>query len=113
MLLVTPNLVKLGRAARQFLALSLVDWLQQHSTAFRQALETLRQRSGKTILHENLSVACVGDLALKVAIEKAMGDCLVTLGEEYIAFPRELFGDVKRVVTKAGHVVKEASHHAS
>ena len=91
MLLVTPNLVKLGRRPGGP-GLPLVDWLQRNSTAFRQALETLRQRRGKTIVHENLAVARVGDLALKVAIEKALGDRSVSLGEDYLAFPLDASG---------------------
>ena len=42
-LLITPNLVKLGRAADAILALPLADWLQKNSPAFRQAIETVRQ----------------------------------------------------------------------
>lgn len=112
-LLITPNLVKLGRAADAILALPLADWLQKNSPAFRQAFETLRHRRGKTILHENLSVARVGDLALKVALEKALGDRIIALGEDSVAFPQEAVAEVKRVVTKLGHVVKEVSQHGN
>lgn len=88
-------------------SLAAADWLQKNSTGFRQAFETCRQRSGKTILHENLAVARVGDLALKVAIERSLGALIVPLGDEYIAFTYDSFAEVKRVVTKLGHVVKE------
>jgi hypothetical protein len=109
-LLITPNLVKLGRAADTNLALPLADWLQKNSPAFRQAFETRRQRRGKTIVHENLSVARVRDLALKIALEKALGDCILSIGDDSIAFSHQAVADVKRVVTKLGHVVKEALH---
>jgi hypothetical protein len=108
-LLVTPNLIKLGRTDDGVLSLPLVDWLHKNSPDFRRAIETLRKRRGKTILHENLSVARVSDLALKVAIEKALGDRVVSLGDQFLAFPKESTDDVKRVVTKSGHVVKEVS----
>ena len=107
-LLLAPNLIKLGRAAESVMTLPAVDWLQQNSSAFREAIQTLRRRRGKTIIHENLSVARVSDLALKVALEKTLGDHLVSLSDEYIAFPRQRFADVKRVVTKSGHVIKDA-----
>jgi hypothetical protein len=107
-LLLAPNLVKLGRMADQLESLPLAEWLRKNSAEFQQAFETCRQRSGKTILHENLAVARVSDLALKVAIEKALGARIVSLGDEFIAFPQDLLGEVKRVVTKSGHVVKEA-----
>ena len=112
-LLITPNLIRLGKVSDAILALPLVDWLQKNSPAFRQAIETLRHRRGKTIVHENLSVARVGDLALKVALEKALGNRMVSLGEDSIAFPQEAVAEVRRVVTKLGHVVKEASHRGN
>jgi hypothetical protein len=110
LLLVTPNQVKLGRTADTVAALLLGDWLQRNAPAFHQAFETARQRRGKTILHENLSVARVSDLSLKVALEKALGNRIVPLGEEFIAFPSEAVAEVKRLVTHMGHVVREVGH---
>src|SRR5262249_41452548 len=68
LVLVAPNLVKLGRTADTVAALPLAEWLQKNAPAFHQAFETVRQRRGKTILHENLMVARVSDLSLKVAL---------------------------------------------
>ena len=110
LLLVTPNLVKLGRATDTVAALPLVDWLRKNAEAFHQAFETVRQRRGKTILHENLSVARVSDLSLKVALEKALGGRIVPLGEEFLAFPPEEVAGIKRLVAQMGHVVKEVAH---
>jgi hypothetical protein len=111
LLLVTPNLIKLGRTADTVAALPLADWLQKNAPAFHEAFETVRQRRGKTILHENLSVARVGDLSLKVALEKALGSRVVALGEEFIAFPSGAVAEVKRLVAQMGHVVKEVDSH--
>lgn len=108
--LLAPNLVKLGRAAEAIASLDVADWLQKNSPAFRQAIETVRDRRGKTIVHENLAVARVGDLSLKVALEKALGDRLVALGDDAVAFPLEAVAEVQRIVAKSGHVVKEASY---
>jgi len=110
LLLVTPNLVKLGRTTDTVAALPLADWLQKNAGAFHQAFETVRQRRGKTILHENLSVARVIDLSLKVALEKALGRRIVPLGEEFLAFPSGAVAEVKRLVAQMGHVVKEVAH---
>ncbi len=110
LLLVTPNLVKLGRATDAVVALPLFDWLRKNAKAFHQALETVRQRRGKTILHENLSVARVRDLSLKVALEKALGGQVVSLGEEFLAFPADEIAGVRRIVAQMGHVVKEVGH---
>jgi hypothetical protein len=111
LLLVTPNLVKLGRTADAVAALPLADWLRKNAPAFHQAFETVRQRRGKTILHENLSVARVGDLSLRVALEKALGSRVVVLGDEFIAFPPGAVAEVKRLVAQRGHVVKEVKPH--
>ena len=111
LLLVTPNLVKLGRTADTVAALPLADWLQKNAPAFHQAFETVRQRRGKTILHENLAVARVSDLSLKVALEKALGKRIVPLGEEFLAFPSGAVAEVKRLVAQMGHVVKEVASH--
>ena len=106
-LLLAPNLMKLGRMLGVLQSMPPTEWLEKNSVEFRQAFETCRQRSGKTILHENLAVARVGDLALKVAIEKALGASIVLLGDEYLAFPCGLLAEVKRIVTKSGHVIQE------
>jgi hypothetical protein len=111
LVLVTPNLVKVGRTADTAAALPLADWLQEHAPALHLALETVRQRRGKTILHENLSVARVGDLSLKVALEKALDSRIVALGEAFIAFPTGAVSEVKRLVAQMGHVVKEVHPH--
>jgi len=110
-LLVTPNLVKLGRAADEVLTSPWLEWLQRNSPAFQQAIETRTQRRGKTLVHENLCVARVGDLGLKVAIQKALGERIVPLGDEYIAFAKGSLAEVRRIVSKSGHVVKEAAPH--
>jgi hypothetical protein len=107
LLFVTPNLVKLGRVAATVAALPLADWLRKNAPTFHQAFETVRQRHGKTILHENLSIARVGDLSLKVALEKALGSRIVPLGQDFLAFPSGAVAEVKRLVARAGHVVKE------
>jgi len=111
LLLVTPNLVKLGRTADTVAALPLANWLQKNARAFRQAFEAVRQRRGKTILHENLSVARVSDLSLKVALEKALGSRIVPMGEDFLAFPLGAVAEVKRLVAQMGHVVKEVAAH--
>jgi len=110
LLRLTPNLVKLGRVGEAIAALPVADWLHRNAPAFHQAIETVQQRRGKTIVHENLAVARVSDLTLKVALEKALGSRAVALGEDYLAFPREAVAEVKRLVVKMGHVVKEVPH---
>jgi hypothetical protein len=109
LLLVTPNLIKLGRMAETVAELPLTEWLQKNAPTFHHAFETVRQRRGKTILHENLAVARVRDLSLKVALEKALPNRIVSLAEDYVAFPSGAIGEVKRLVAQMGHVVKEVA----
>src|SRR5947209_6999285 len=66
-LLIAPNLIKLGRTPDTVDALPVASWLQKNAPAFHRAFEAVRQRRGKSILHENLAVARVSDLSLKVA----------------------------------------------
>jgi hypothetical protein len=110
LLRVTPNLLKLGRTADTVAPLPITDWLQKNAPAFRQAFETVQQRRGKTLIHENLLVARIADLSLKVALEKALGRRAVPLGEEFVAFPTAALAEVKRLVTQMGHVIKEVAH---
>jgi hypothetical protein len=108
-LLITPNLVKLGRADDSLQAAEPVQWLVEHTQPFAEVYVALSERRGRTILHENLCVARVSDLPLKVAIEKALGNHFVSLKNDFIAFPHGSLDEVRRVVTKSGHVVKEVT----
>jgi hypothetical protein len=106
-LLATPNFVKLGRADDQLLATESVAWLIEQSQPFADAFVKLSERRGKTVLHEDVTIARVSDLSLKVAIERALGSNLVSLKNDFVAFPLGLLDEVRRVVKKSGHVVKE------
>jgi hypothetical protein len=108
-LLLTPNFVKLGRADDKLLASEVVQWLLEHTPPFAEARVTFDERRGKTILHEGVTIARVSDLSLKVSIEKTLGSNVVSLKNDFIAFPRGLLADVERVVKKSGHVVKEVA----
>ena len=85
------------------------NFLAEHTQPFAEAFVKFSERRGKTILHENIAIARVSDLSLKVAIEKALGSNLVSLKNDFVAFPRGLLDDVRRVVKKSGHVVKEVT----
>lgn len=108
-LLLMPNFVKLGRAGDKLLGSEAVEWLVQQTQPFAETYVLLGERRGKTILHENVTVARVSDLSLKVAIEKALGSNVVALKDDFIAFPPGYVDDVRRVVKKSGHVVKEVA----
>lgn len=106
-LLIISNFVKLGRADDELLASEPVRWLVEHTRPFAETYVALGERRGQTILHEDIAIARVSDLSLKVAIEKALGQHVASLKNDFIAFPRGRLAEVQRVVKKSGHVVKE------
>ena len=61
---------------------------------------------GKTILHTDLLVARVKDLSLRVQLERHLGEDLVLLSDEFVAFPTAARRDVEKVIQKGGFVVK-------
>ena len=60
-------------------------------------------------------IARVRDLSLKVLLEKKFTDTkkLVSLSDEFISFPVNLFPEIQRVVTKSGHAVKFVDANAN
>ena len=104
----SPSLLKLSHARAETLADPLVRWLHEHHPAFRATGQQLEQRRGKLILHENLLVARVSDLALKVMLEKKFGEPgqLVSLSGEFVAFPIGLLPALQSWMKKSGHVIK-------
>ena len=106
-LLITPSFLKLGRADDELLASEPVQWLVEHTKPFAETCVALAERRGQTILHEDVAIARVSDLSLKVAIQTALGQNVVSLKNDFIAFPHGRLAEVQRVVKKSGHVVKE------
>jgi hypothetical protein len=107
-LLAVPDLVRMGRAPEQDLQEAELSWLRERHPAFRAALAALRERRGKTIVHENLLIAQIKDMSLKVLITRKFpqADQVVALSDQFIAFPHDLFNAVQSLVRKSGHAVK-------
>jgi hypothetical protein len=105
-LLASPSLVKLGRATPAQRRAPLSRWLAESVPAFAKTLETVESKWGKTLLHENLLIAHVRDLSLRVQLERALGRYLIVLNDHHIAFPPAWRSEVEKVLKKAGFVVK-------
>ncbi|MBS1254183.1 MAG: hypothetical protein MAG451_03240 [Anaerolineales bacterium] len=107
-LLASPNLIKLGNAPASLREQPLTQWLRDNAPAFRQALETVEQRWGKQIVHEDVLIAQVDDVALKVQLENAFPDAkeVVFLSNDFMVFPRQLLPAIERAVAKSGHVIR-------
>jgi hypothetical protein len=105
-LLASPSLIKLGRAIPAQRNAPLSRWLAENIPAFGQAIQTVNAQWGKTILHENLLVARVRDLSLRIQIERELKEKLVVLSDHYIAFPQESRSNIEKILKKMGFVVK-------
>jgi hypothetical protein len=108
-LLLTPNFQRIARADHDALTSDLATWLFQHAACFQQVHQLFLERRGKTVLHQNLMIAQVTDLSLRIALEKSLGERWISLKNDFVVFPREALGDVQRLVKKLGHVIKEVS----
>lgn len=109
-----PDLIRLGQAWPMLRQQSLVEWLRVHAPSFRNAFKQIEARWGKRIIHENLMVARVNDLSLKVTLERAFADIpeILFLSKDILAFPAFWRAEVERAVQKAGHVVKTINNDA-
>ena len=58
--------------------------IRKNASAFASVVTIIEQRWGKQVVHQNLLVAKVRDLSLKVAIQKAFADS----GEEVCSLAR-------------------------
>ena len=86
----------------------LMLWLRKNASSFADVISMIEQRWGKQIMHQNLLVARVRDLSLKVAIQKAFADSgkVILLSNDFIAFPNDLTKKMEALVNKSGYVVK-------
>lgn len=103
-----PDLVKISHATEQIKKDPTFVWLQKHHKAFGRIVGTIKKQEGKTVVHDNLMIARVRDLSLKVQLEKKFTDSkqVVSLSDEFISFPVNLFPEIRKAVTKSGHAVK-------
>lgn len=104
----SANLNKFGDAPDHLRRHELSLWLRDNAEEFKQMMALVDERWGKQILHDNLFVARVRDLTLKVRLQQAFPDPkqLITLSNEFVAFPRGLLSEVEKVVKKTGNVIK-------
>ena len=107
-LLAHPDIIKAGRAWSSLRDEPLITWLRENAPSFQPTLDTVEKRWGSQIVHENLLIAKVADLGLKVQLEHTFRNTpnILFLSDDHLAFPRSLLSKVEQAVTKAGHVVK-------
>jgi len=102
------DLVKISHASEEIREAPTFIWLQKHHQAFRKIVRAINKREGKTVVHNNLMIARIRDLSLKVLLEKKFTDTkqVVSLSEEFISFPVNLLPEIQKVVSNSGHAVK-------
>ncbi len=105
-LLASPDLTKLSRTLPALRQSPLAIWLAGQLPAFKEALDQVKARWGKTLLHENLLIARVRDLSLRVQLERELGMNLLILNENFIVFPAAYRANVEKVLKKLGFVIK-------
>lgn len=93
--------------------LPVTAYLQEHSADFRTLTKRIAAQWGKLIVHQNLLVARITDLSLRVRLQKAFDapdegatPKFILLSGDYVAFPRALLNDIEKLVKKFGHVIK-------
>ncbi|MBC2762747.1 MAG: hypothetical protein HF970_05480 [ANME-2 cluster archaeon] len=108
----TASFIKIGNAFTTVQKEGVFAWLKNNSSGFRTAIKMAEKRWGKQIIHEDLMIARVKDLSLKVQIEKsyAGSHSLVSLPDDYIAFPCDLLPAIEKLVETSGHVIKKVSN---
>jgi hypothetical protein len=103
-----PDFVRISYASKQMASSPALIWLQKRHKLFGQIVATIKKKEGKTVVHNNLLIAAVKDLSLRVQIEKKFRDLkqVVTLSDEFISFPLNLLPEIEKVVIKSGNAVK-------
>jgi hypothetical protein len=107
----TPHFIRMGNAQEEVLNHPITVWINENAAVYQQVMTKIAARRGKQIVHENLLLARVKDLSLKVQIQKTFTDSasMVFLPNDFIAFPQVFFWDIQKFVNKAGYVVKTVS----
>jgi hypothetical protein len=108
-LALSPNITRMGRFFNPNApAPPLNLWLQKNVPAFKDAVNTLKNRWGKQLVHQNLLIAKIKDLSLKLMLQKAFNnpEQIIFLPNNYIVFPQNMLKAVEKQVDKSGHVIK-------
>lgn len=106
-LMIFPDLIRLGKVFNDVQKHPLFHWLANNSQTFKKSIAIIKDRRGKMIVHEDLLIARIKDLSLKVKLEKHFSDSkkFVSLSNEYIAFSRDTIQDIEKIVKKSGNVI--------
>ncbi len=103
----SPDRVRIGRAIHTIRDTGFGRWLTETSRGFSRAFADVLQRWGRHVVHENILIAKVRDIGLKIGLEKAFKDSrIISLPGDFIAFPEGLLSRVEAHVAGNGFAVK-------
>ncbi|MCP4713916.1 MAG: hypothetical protein GY868_02275, partial [Deltaproteobacteria bacterium] len=109
------DFVRLNRSLKKAEKEDVFVWLRQNLRQFDNTVKNIKKRRNKIIVHKNIMTARIRDLGLKLLIEKKYGSTgrggVISLGDEFIAFPRSLLYEIGNLAKKAGHVIKTVSQN--
>ncbi len=97
-ILLEPDPVRLGRAVDRLASLPALSQVLDGSPAYVAAVELIRRRAGKTLLHSWLAVLRIDDPILLVTLTHRLPDSVRPLGGPWLA---ALAGAVPKVVSVA------------
>lgn len=103
-----PHLGKIGNIFHEIHEHPLTLWLRENMASFDKLMKKVEEQWGEQIIHQNLLMARIKDLSLKVRLEQtfARSKQIVLLSDQWIAFPRALLPEIEKAVKKSGNVIK-------
>jgi hypothetical protein len=104
-----PDLAKLGRAWPHFQDSPILTAVAKRSPAFAGAVEHVRARHGRLLLHEGLLVIRAEDLGFRTLVLAKLGDAVRSLGGAFLALPAGLAREVETLARKEGFAPRRLS----
>jgi hypothetical protein len=105
------DFIRLSHCMEEIKQDPVFSWLHEHLAGVKDTAALIIKRRNKTIIHQNVMMAKISDLSLKIMIEKkfaATGD-FISLNDAFIVFPPALLPEIRKLTKKAGHVIKIAN----
>ncbi len=107
--IIEPSLELMTKNIKKLQASEIYADLCNRLPRFELAGKLYKSLYGKRLVHRNLLVAKVGDLSIRMMLEKKFTDPaeLVKLTDDYYAFPVNNRKKIETMLTRSGYIVKE------
>ena len=104
-----PDIAALGRNAERLDSLAPLRDVRSSSPEFEAAVDHVKRRHKKLIVHDGLLVLRIEDLGLRALLDRKLGDTVRALGGPYLAVPRGLLPKVEKLVRGKGFAPRRVS----